>query len=157
MVSASTRMRNEPSNLVALDRYDGVFFRVLRRALRDSGRRDIDVLVLSPVLGLIKGDEPLKLHEPLPGEWGTLCLDPRKANEAKARNLEFLRCFLKRRRYSEVYVNVGQQYMRLIEGFEKQFKCKIIRCKGEGPGPKAAHMKAWILGTNTPKSASSVP
>jgi len=147
IVSSSSRIVPEQTGkMLAVDRYDGVFFRVLRKALRDSRRRDIDVLILSPVYGLIKGNEQIEYHKPLMGKWGTLSLSEDEVTRMREKNLSFLESFIRRHEYSETYVNVGREYMKLIEGLEKFLTHRVTYAKGKGVGPKAADMKMWILG-----------
>ncbi len=50
-------------------------------------------------------------------------------------------------RYPEAFINVGRKLYPIIEGVEKVLPCAIIRAHGRDIGPKAAHMKAWILET----------
>jgi len=42
-------------------------------------------------------------------------------------------------------VNVGAKFAKLIDGFEDLTTAKIIYASGPGLGPKAQHMKNYIL------------
>lgn len=46
------------------------------------------------------------------------------------------------RRYEEIYVNIGQNYLKSIEGFEKFTDARITNATGV-LGKKAVHMKQW--------------
>ena len=57
IVACSQRKRSDPGLLPAIERYDGVNFRVLRKARREGyWPENLDVLILSAKYGLLKPD-----------------------------------------------------------------------------------------------------
>jgi len=143
IISASSRLIKEPTKpLPAIERYDGVYFRVLRKSLREGKLRNIDILVLSEKFGLVWASNKIPFHEPHPGAWGSLSLSKKDMNKLRKENLQKVKKIITR--YSEIYVNVGRKYFKLIEGFEKFTTCQITYAIGKGLGPKASHMKEWV-------------
>ena len=144
IVSASSSIRKEPDEAIpAIERYNGIYFRVLRKYLPKRNLSNIDVLIVSEKLGLVWSHDKITYHVPHAGKWGALSLDDVSIRKLRTENLEKLRKIVNR--YSEIYVNVGVKYLRLIEGFEKITTCKVTYAIGRGLGPKALHMKQWLI------------
>lgn len=129
----------------AIERYDGVYFRTLRKYLREGKLSDTDILIVSEKYGLIWSEDKIPIVKPH-GRMGSLSLDEKAIEKLRQENLEKLKKITKK--YSEIYVNIGREYMRLIKGFEKFTSCKIVYASGS-LGVKAAHMKEWILSAHT--------
>lgn len=144
IVSASSSIRKEPPEPIpAIERYNGIYFRVLRKHLQERKLKNIDVLIVSEKLGLIWSHDKISYHEPHVGKWGSLSLDRNAIRKQRTENLEKLRRIVNQ--YSEIYVNVGLEYVKLVEGFEKLVTCKVTYATGRGLGPKAVHMKQWLI------------
>jgi hypothetical protein len=145
IVSGSTRLNKEPSHPIpAIQRFDGVFIRLIRKYYRQT--KNIDVLILSPVYGLISGEEKIEFKEPIGESWRELNLDSDTISKIRESNLKKLMKWLSKRNYTEIYVNVGKNMLKLIEGFEKIVPQTITVTYAQGPGigPKMTHMKSWI-------------
>lgn len=142
ILTSSVRLNEEVKDPIpAIERYNGVYFRVLRKHLREGKLRDTDILILSERYGLIWSDDKIPLYE-IHGKMGFLSLDEKDIEKMRQENLKILKNILDR--YSEIYVNVGKEYMKLIKGFERLASGRITYAKGS-LGAKAAHMKEWIL------------
>lgn len=141
IVTTSIRVNKTEELIPAIERFDGVFFRLLRKYIRKGMMKNTDVLILSEKDGLVRHDQKLPFRKPA-GKIGALTLDPKQVETARAKNLEMLKTTLKN--YSEIYINVGKQYLKLIEGFERYTKAKITYAKGRY-GEKARHMRDWII------------
>jgi len=145
MVSGSTRLiKNPPQPIPAIQRFDGVFIRLIRKYYRQT--RNLDILILSPVYGLISGEEKIEFKEPIGESWRELNLDSNTISKIRESNLKKLTKWLSKRKYTEIYVNIGKNMLKLIEGFEKIVPqtTNITYAQGPGIGPKMAHMKNWI-------------
>jgi len=148
IVSASSRRKREPSEPIpAIERYDGIYFRILRKYFKERKLRNIDVLILSEKLGLMSSDRKISYNKPHAGKWGQLSLNKDAIENSKRENLEKLKRIANN--YSKIYVNIGHDYMKLIKGFEKFTTSKITYAKGKGLGPKASHMKNWLISQQT--------
>lgn len=138
IVACSQRKRPDAGLLPAIERYDGVNFRVIRKARRE-GRwsPNIDVLILSARHGLIRADKPIAYYdERMTRDRGL------KHREAV---LATLQLFLSSNACREVFVNVGRDYLVALSGW-KQFVppgTTVKYAKG-GIGSKMQAMKNWI-------------
>jgi hypothetical protein len=124
----------------ALDRYNGVFFRVLKKYLREGQLEDVDILILSETLGILTPEKGVPYNPVISKVVGRGDTD-----KARKQNLETLRNWFSKREYAEIYVNCGRDFLKLIEGFEKLTSARVTFAEGSGIGPKAAHMKKWIV------------
>lgn len=137
-------MKKEPrSPIPAVERYDGVFFRQFRKYRQQGKLPHTDLAIISPKKGILLENTPLPYEEPYAGKMGNLDSPDSDKQSQRNENLQQLNKIL-RRNYSEIYVNCGQQFLQLIEGYQTLTSAKITVAEGGGLGPKAAHMKRWI-------------
>ena len=146
IIPTSSSVVGEPGDrLRAIDRFDGIFLRAAKKSIVKSKRRDIDILFLSPIFGLVEAAEQVPFHKPMPGGWRSFQISTQEAENLRIKNSSKLRALLEKDRYSEAYLNVGQKYLALLD-LSPLSNLIVTFSKGGGPGPKAAHMKAWIEG-----------
>ena len=145
IVSASSRVLKEPKEPIeALQRFDGIFMRVIRKYY--NKRRKLDVLILSPAYGLVWAEEKILYKEPIGGGWYKLPLREDEVAKLREENLSTLKKILAASKYEEIHLNVGKHISELIKGFE-QFvnkKTKITYATGRGLGPKIKLLKDWL-------------
>jgi hypothetical protein len=142
-------MRNNLSkDTLAIDRYDGVFARIVRKYVREGFIDQRDVLILSPTLGLIRANESIPPSVQSAGtseDWHQPRVNPTRLEELNQKALQLVRDVAKAVNYSEAFVNVGKNLYPLIAGIDNILLCEIVHAKGRGIGPKLVNMKAWIL------------
>lgn len=145
IISASLRMLKEPMQPIrAADRFDGILMRTTRKYIPKLKR--VDILILSPVHGLISPEDKIPYNEPIGESWNKVQFSRDKIQAAKKTNLGIISQLLSGRKYVEIYINVGKTMQQLMEGFEQIVPktTKIIFAQGRGIGPKVAHMKKWL-------------
>jgi hypothetical protein len=146
IVSSSSRVVGSADRAVAgIDRYDGLMMRVVRKWMHEAHIGRDDILLVSPIHGLVRGQDPIDYHPPAKGDWRNPELDEPSVEKMNRSALILLRELTTSRNYSEIYVNVGKRLYPIIAGFENMLHCKIVYAKGNGFGPKAAHMRDWML------------
>ena len=137
IVSASQRRVPDPGPIPAIERFDGVYFRVLRKYLREGKLKSVDILVVSDRYGVLQANDLVPLHHRS---------DKIRATEdARTSNLTKLREKLKKTSYSEIYVVCGQDFQAFIRGFEEFTNSPVTYCQGRGLGCKARSLKDWIV------------
>jgi hypothetical protein len=145
IVSGSVRVLKEPAEPVpAIQRFDGVFIRLIRKYYKRL--RGFDILILSPVYGLIRAEDKIIFEEPMGGSWRRPALSDSDAARLRESSFSTLQRLLAKREFDEVYINVGRTMLRKIGGFEGMLPktTKITYSEGNGIGPKMRHMKNWI-------------
>lgn len=138
IVSCSQRKRSDAGLLPAIERYDGGQFRVLRKARRDGyWAQNLDVLILSAKYGLIEAYTSIANYEQR--------MNSKRASELKEQVTQALNKYSRQSIYSEVYVNLGQDYCLAIEKIEELFKnSRVIRANGR-IGERLKSLKNWLL------------
>jgi len=61
-------------------------------------------------------------------------------------SFETLHTVLEKKEYDEIYINLGKELLRVIEGFELALPSttKVTYAQGSGMGPKMTHMRDWL-------------
>lgn len=142
IVAASQRRKKEPKDPIpAIDRFSGVYFRVLKKYLRNGKLSNTDILIVSQNFGILRSQDKVPYRKPT----GKIDFDEKCVEKAKKANLKTLGQIFKEKNYTEIYVNLGKEFSKLIEGFETLTSAEVIHASGPGLGPKAKHMKSWII------------
>ncbi len=135
----SYRRRTEP-DLPAIERYDGVLYRVLRRNLKS---KDVDILVLTEDLKLVWGNEKLPYKKPKGDKWSGYKPQDIPDDTVK-KNMEFLKEVLEKGNYDEVFVALGEKFRKAIGDLEKVTNVRVTYIEGRGLGPYAQCLKEWL-------------
>lgn len=151
ILGCSSRKRHDPAPLPAIERYDGVNYRVLARALRAAGEGypnglpdyrllldalGLDVLIVSAEFGLLTPVSLIPDYD-------------RRMTAARALELQTsVSAGLDARfavvPYREVFVNLGKVYMAATEGSEQLGTHPHVTYAVGGIGQKMAQMKHWL-------------
>jgi hypothetical protein len=131
--------RNEP--LPALERYDGLFFRVARKHMGHV--KYLDVVVMVDDLTLVDGGTTLPHNDPKGDQWGKQSFSNALLEKAKEMNEDFLTMKLKNEKFSEVFISMGKKYAKALPDLT-QYRVKVIFPASGGPGPKAKALKEWL-------------
>ena len=143
---ASIRIRDDlAESAPSIERYDGLFVKVVRKYVRERFLDVRDILILSPTLGLVRGLEPLGNSGVSQEDWHNPHIDTLRLRELNQKAMRLLEDVAKSARFSEAFVNVGRNLFPIIEGIDNVLPCKITYAEGRGIGSKAADMKRWIL------------
>jgi hypothetical protein len=145
IIPSSRRVVKEPAEPIpALQRLDGVFVRLVRKYYNQL--YDTDVLILSLPYGLIKAEARIGYKEPIIGDWRKPVLSESDIKRLKKSTISELKNIFSKKQYDEVYITLGKNIMKSIEGFGKVIpeSTKVTYAQGKGIGPKITHMKIWI-------------
>jgi hypothetical protein len=142
VLGPSFRRRRDEGPLPALERFDGLFFRVARKCLDNI--KDVDVLVMVDDLTLVDGTTPLAYREPVGAKWGGRRVPKEALEKARAINKRVLEERLKSGQYLEVFLAMGKEYAKALPDLAK-FGVKVVFPTSGGPGPKAQALRRWIL------------
>jgi len=138
IVSCSQRKRSEPGLLPAIERYDGVYFRLLRKAQREGyWPENLDALILSAKYGLIDQVTPIDSYEQR--------MTRNQATQLKIQTIQTLQTFARRTSYSEVYVDLGQDYRYAVEGLPQVFDNSLVTYANGRIGQRLAQLRNWLV------------
>lgn len=142
ILGPSFRRKSGPERLTALERFDGLFFRVARKYLKTTKR--VDVAVMLDDLTLTNGSTLLPYIEPEGTKWGGKLILKTMVKNAVEKNQDYLVNKLKGNKYIEVFVAMGKQYAAALPDLTA-FEVKVIFPASGGPGPKAQALKEWLI------------
>lgn len=149
IVACSQRKRSDPGLLPAIERYDGVNFRVLKKAQREGyWPESMDLLILSAKYGLLKPNTLIEDYD--------LRMTRKQAIALQAQVSADLDANLERTPYSEVFINLGKVYMAAL-GLSKELTTldKRVHYATGGIGEKMSQMKKWLQGVSASQGGSS--
>ena len=137
LVQGCSKRKKESSEPVsALDLYDGYYYRIIKKAIRNGELRDdIDICVLSAKYGIVDEEEEVEYYN-------------RKMTEERADDLreEAITQLVRRvedGEYDRVIVNLGRTYERVVKGFEDQIRTPVTFISG-GLGERGHVLKRFI-------------
>ena len=137
IISCSQRKITTPETMAALDRYDGVTYRILRKMRREGWRpENLDILILSAKYGLMPAGVPAENYDQK--------MTNARADELRDSVQDMLKAFLETKEggFDQVFINLGRAYMRTLEGFHWGL---ISTLEASGRiGLKNSQMKAWL-------------
>jgi hypothetical protein len=138
VVACSQRKRADSELLPAIERYDGVNFRVIRKAKREGyWSENLDMLILSAKYGLLKPDVMIGNYD--------LQMTMKRASTLSPQVGAGLEECLAGTKYDEIFVNVGQVYMVTLSSCKGLATLdKRVHYATGGIGQKMSQMKAWL-------------
>lgn len=150
ILSCSKRKSKNSTPMPALERYDGVNYRVVKK-LKRSGKSPInlDIVIISAKHGFLRPDDLIGYYDQVMTEERALKLRFDALNELEE--------FFKDKNYEEIFVNLGKTYLLAIDGFERFLpeKTKVVYAKG-GIGQKMKEMKEWLVSKEKTKTRNKV-
>lgn len=139
ILSCSRRKRSTPGLLPASKRYDGPLFQVMNKFMRvhPLGAQAVDVYVLSAKFGLIPEDCPISNYD---------CrMTLQRVKGLQQQTLTELKRILIERRYNELFISMGKDYLHALDGYEPLIPdyLKVITSTGS-MGRKQAELRSWL-------------
>ena len=138
IISCSGRKIETPGRLPAFERYDGFFYQIIRKVMREGNfPNNLDILMISPKYGLLTLRQEIKNYD-------------QDMSDAQARILrpiihKELESYLDGKDYQKLFINMGSKYTQTLHCFDwrKHFSEKI-EAKGR-IGEKGSQLKAWLI------------
>ena len=143
ILSCSARKTNNPGLIPAIDRYDGHFFRVLKKALRDGYAHNVQLAILSSRFGLLNTYTLIPDYDQR--------MTPERCEAEKPDLQRNLNLWLGDTRYDEIFVNLGNDYLPLIEGMPGLATATFAAGQ---IGERARQLKEWL---RSPSATSLTP
>lgn len=134
ILSCSQRKRRCNSTVEALQLYDGVFFRVLKKAVdRPEILNDLEVLILSAKYGLLFPTSSVRYYDER--------MTRKRADELLPVVSKQLADFVATSSYDDVFVNLGKDYLPLVAG-TPEFSTAVFAAGGSGQ--RCQQLKQWL-------------
>ena len=137
LISCSERKVLTPEPLPAIDRYDGPTYRTLRKMRREGDLpAGLEILIISAKYGLLPSDAPIEDYNRR--------MTPLRASQLRPIIQEELQSWMDRTQggYDQVFINLGKDYMRTLQGFH--WGLTTTFCASGGIGQRVSQMKTWL-------------
>lgn len=141
ILGPSYRRRKSGGLLPAVERYDGIFFRVARKYLDEVN--DVDTVVMTDNLLVVDGSYPMPYCEPEGNSWDGKRILKNIVGKARSDNERYLEKKLKGGKYSEVFISMGKDYAAALPDLSN-CGIRVVFPASGGPGPKAQALKQWL-------------
>ena len=135
IISCSAAKRKSPcAPLPAIERYDGVFFRVLHKAVREGySWPKMKLVILSAKYGLIRDTTPIPYYDQR--------MNRERAQALRSSVRASLQQILRTGRFDRIYINLGREYATIIQELPALAQA---RWASGGIGQRAAILKSWL-------------
>lgn len=142
IVACSARKHPLDGRVPALDLYDGVAFRTLKKLRRENEfPDDVDVVILSAKYGLLRSGDLIEAYD--------LKMTSEIAKQQAEENVSELRRLLAQDHYREVFVSLGQTYCMAIRPTDAWQRSGVVVKKNRGRiGEQLKALKGWLLNGN---------
>lgn len=141
ILSCSQRKRPDAGLLLAIERYDGPTFRVLRKFLRErpSEAQSLDFYILSSEFGLIPSSQPIPNYDRR--------MTSRRAVELQPHVLKEFKNIVKDNQYAKLLISLGKDYLRALIGYELLLPANLsVTISTGSQGRKQAELHDWLYG-----------
>jgi hypothetical protein len=139
IMACSQRKHLDPEPLLAIERYDGPTFRVLRKFLFDNPvqAQSLETFILSANFGLISANYPIPNYD--------YKMSPQRAYELQSKVVNEFAQVLQANPYEELFINLGQSYWSALADYERLVpaKIKMVIAKGS-QGGRQAELRRWL-------------
>ncbi len=138
LLGCSQAKHREPEFIPALERYDGTFFRVLKRYLRhDQAMRDeLEISILSAEFGLLKAAEEIPYYDRL--------MSARRAAELRPQIEDALKQLLSGANYCSVLFCFGKNYSLACGDLSAICESNAVFQTTGAIGFQARQLKSWL-------------
>lgn len=143
IIACSAKKRPDAGAMPAIERYDGPWYRTLRR-YRAMGGPMPDVWILSGEFGLIHGTTPIPDYNRLMTASRAAMLD-QQIRDALSRAM--------RPEVDEVFICAGVVYVHTLLRHRDVFGGRSVHVAPGGIGTKMGHLKRWLYGAQKAVSA----
>jgi cytoplasmic iron level regulating protein YaaA (DUF328/UPF0246 family) len=140
LIGCSQKKNNAAGGIPAIERYQGVVYRVIRKAKREGyWPTNVDIYIVSARYGLIAASYPIEFYDQK--------MTSARALELQSEVSQALDTLLSEGKYEEIFINMGKPYMQCIEASsEIRNACKIglLREATGSIGLRQKQTKEWI-------------
>jgi hypothetical protein len=142
IIGPSFKRKDEKELMPAIDRYDGVFYRVTRKNLHDE---NVIILIQTEDLKLIKSSDKIPYLKPKGEIWSQsnkINYSEKHVKQMIKENSNLINNTIKDNNICEIFVAVGANFRKALPDLN-YFNGDIIYPSG-GLGPTAKLLKEWL-------------
>lgn len=137
LIACSNRKVKTNELIPALERYDGGTYRVIRKMRREEGLpRNVKIKIISAKFGLIDASSHIPYYDQRMNRQHAKELGPKVNQE--------LRRYIAKHRISEIYIDLGRDYLPVIENLIVPNMTELLLAHGR-IGERLRMLKEWLF------------
>jgi len=143
ILGPSYRRNTSPEPLSAIERYNGLFYRIIENNMDKVREKRVDIITVTEDLEVVTPETKLPYKPPTGSGWRILTpatRDPEKIGKLRSQILKIV----KNKEYDEVFIALNKHYQQLLPDLTPHTKKVIAGFKGLGAKAKA--LKEWLSG-----------
>jgi len=140
IMACSQHKSEHPQLIPAIDRYDGLTYRVLRRYLQNKPQQHLHVYILSAEFGLISSHQPLPRYDRR--------MTSERVCELRPSVVAAMSRLLNEIDYHDLFICAGKTYLQVLEGYNKNAPPTVCASIATGPpGRRLSQLHDWLNGS----------
>ncbi len=137
VIACSEKKRTDRSRLAAIDRYDGPTFRVLRRYIRENGKENLDVYVLSARYGLISSQKQIANYN--------FEMTHRRAAQLSKEVGHAVKAIIESNSWTDIGLCLGRNYLACLGDIEDFVTAGVtVTTLNGGLGSRLTILRNWL-------------
>lgn len=132
LILPCSKQKKQLSNAIAINLYDGPFFRIVRK----YNLKNIDVLILSAKYGLIRSDKLISNYNQK--------MTAKRAKEISKETKSRLETMTLNNNYDQIFINLGKTYMLALEDSRSMLEGGSTLLASGRIGERIHQLKEWL-------------
>jgi cytoplasmic iron level regulating protein YaaA (DUF328/UPF0246 family) len=144
LILSCSKTKKNIDRAPAIELYDGMYYRVLRKNFNLKDNKNLDILILSAKYGLIDSNEIIDYYDQV--------MTSKRAEELKDGVKLKLKEVLNNNNYDEIFITMGKTYKEAFDGECRELLQKYNTHWIEGMiGERLQQLKKWLISINNDK------
>ena len=138
LILSCSKTKKNIDRAPAIELYDGMYYRVLRKNFNLKDNNNLDILILSGKYGLINSNDIIDYYDEV--------MTPKRAKELQNQVITKLKQELKNNNYDEIFITMGKTYELALGDEGKEILKKQGAIIGNGMiGERLSQLKNWLI------------
>jgi len=144
LIISCSKTKHKLNRIIAIDLYNGMYYKVLRKNFNLKDNKNLDILILSAKYGLIDSNEIIDYYDQV--------MTSKRAEELKDGVKLKLKEVLNNNNYDEIFITMGKTYKEAFDGECRELLQKYNTHWIEGMiGERLQQLKKWLISINNDK------
>jgi len=127
----------------AIERYDGLFYRIVRKNMNKVREKGIDIIMITEDLEVVAPETKLSCKSSIGNRWRTLLPIARGSGKIEKLRSQIL-TIVKIKRYDEIFIGLNKHYQVLLE-LVSYTKKVIVKSRGLSSKSKMLKMTSGVI------------
>ena len=129
ILGPSYQRNPNPEPIPAIERYNGIFYKIVRKHMDKVKEKNIDIIIITENLDIVTSETKLPYKPPIGETWKTLppiTKNPERIEKLRKQILEIV----ENKKYDEIFITLNKYYQALLPNLTPYTKKIIAISKG---------------------------